>query len=70
MLANARREYALSVIDPAVAPEERISPRRRSMVMVGLVLGATCGGVLALALHFWSLYRAGELRFLHARHGR
>jgi len=56
MLANAREEYAFSVIDPAVAPEERISPQRRVMVMIGLVLGGVLGSALAFALHFWSLY--------------
>ena len=59
MLANARDEYAFSVIDPAVAPEERISPQRRVMVMIGLVLGAAAGAVLAFGLHFWRRYRSG-----------
>jgi uncharacterized protein involved in exopolysaccharide biosynthesis len=68
MLANARDEYAFSVIDPAVAPEERISPQRRVMVMIGLVLGGIGGSVLAFVLHFWSLYRAG--RFGAPRSGR
>jgi uncharacterized protein involved in exopolysaccharide biosynthesis len=62
MLANAREEYAFSIIDPAVAPEQRISPQRRVMVMIGLVLGAAAGAVLAFGLHFWSRYRAGEFR--------
>jgi uncharacterized protein involved in exopolysaccharide biosynthesis len=57
MLANAREEYAFSVIDPAVAPELRISPRRRAMVMIGFVLGALMGGALAFGLHLWSRYR-------------
>ena len=35
MLANARREYAFTVVDPAVAPEQRISPRRTLMVLGG-----------------------------------
>jgi uncharacterized protein involved in exopolysaccharide biosynthesis len=68
MLANAREEYAFSIIDPAVAPELRISPRRRSMVMIGLVLGAVVGGFLAFGLHFWFRYRAGELGFPVAGH--
>jgi uncharacterized protein involved in exopolysaccharide biosynthesis len=59
MLANARDEYAFSVIDPAGAPEERISPQRRVMVMIGLVLGAAAGAVLAFGLHFWRRYRSG-----------
>jgi uncharacterized protein involved in exopolysaccharide biosynthesis len=61
MLANARDEYAFSVIDPAVAPEERISPRRRVMVMIGLVLGGVAGAIIAFGLHFWRRYRSGTL---------
>jgi uncharacterized protein involved in exopolysaccharide biosynthesis len=67
MLANAREEYAFSVIDPAVAPEERISPRRRVMVMIGLVLGGIAGVVLAFGLHFWSRYKAGTLAIARPR---
>jgi uncharacterized protein involved in exopolysaccharide biosynthesis len=61
MLANAREEYAFSIIDPAVPPEERISPQRRVIVMIGLVLGGVAGAVLAFGLHFWSRYRNSKL---------
>lgn len=67
MLANAREEYAFSVIDPAVAPEERISPQRRVMVMIGLVLGGAAGSVIAFGLHFWRRYRSGTLGVTSAR---
>lgn len=43
MLANARTEYAFSVVDPAVAPGLRTSPRRTLMVLFGLVLGFAVG---------------------------
>jgi uncharacterized protein involved in exopolysaccharide biosynthesis len=43
MLANARREYAFTVVDPSVPPELRLSPRRRVMVTVGLFLGVFLG---------------------------
>jgi uncharacterized protein involved in exopolysaccharide biosynthesis len=43
MLANARAEYAFTVVDPAVPPEVRISPRRTVMVMVGIFVGLFIG---------------------------
>jgi len=51
MLANARAEYAFTVVDPAVAPERRISPKRALMVTLGIVVGIFVGVLLAL-IHF------------------
>ena len=45
-LANAREEYAFRVIDPAVATERPIRPKRLTMVVSAALLGL----VLALAL--------------------
>jgi uncharacterized protein involved in exopolysaccharide biosynthesis len=50
MLANARSEYAFTVIDPAVAPESRISPKRTLMVLTGGVLGLFVA-VIGVLLH-------------------
>lgn len=50
MLANARAEYAFTVIDPAVAPEIRYSPRRTFMVLVGGFLGVMLGIAVAFVL--------------------
>jgi uncharacterized protein involved in exopolysaccharide biosynthesis len=47
MLANARAEYAFTVVDPAVAPENRVSPRRTLMVLAGGVLGVILGAIVA-----------------------
>jgi uncharacterized protein involved in exopolysaccharide biosynthesis len=47
MLANIRQEYALSVIDPAITPELRLSPRRTAMVVLGTVLGLLVGLMVA-----------------------
>ena len=60
MLANAREEYAFTVVDPAVVPERRIWPRRTLMVLTGGVLGVILGVMLALAHNVWSRYRARE----------
>jgi uncharacterized protein involved in exopolysaccharide biosynthesis len=48
MLATGRIEYAFQTVDPAVAPELRIRPKRTIMVIIGGLLG----GVLGLAIAF------------------
>src|SRR5690606_17452194 len=44
MLADARDDYVFRVIDPAVAPEEKVRPRRGLIA----VLGTLSGGLLAV----------------------
>jgi uncharacterized protein involved in exopolysaccharide biosynthesis len=58
MLANARVEYAFTIVDPAVAPETRVSPRRTLMVLAGGVLGVFLGVVVALLANAVRSYRA------------
>lgn len=48
MLANVRNEYGFEVLDPAVPPEDKVSPNRRIIALVGLLLGALAGTALAL----------------------
>jgi uncharacterized protein involved in exopolysaccharide biosynthesis len=48
MMANGRAEYAFTVIDPAVAPEVRVSPRRVLMVLVGAIIGGFLGCAYAV----------------------
>src|SRR5579883_744919 len=43
MLAEGRAEYAFTVIDPAVPPEQRASPKTVIVVPVGLVTGLFAG---------------------------
>jgi uncharacterized protein involved in exopolysaccharide biosynthesis len=43
MLANVEHEYAFRVIDPAVAPETRVSPKRFIMTLVGGAVGVFVG---------------------------
>ena len=50
MLANARVEYAFSVIDPARSPEIRSSPKRTLLVLGGLAGGLFLGCVVAFVL--------------------
>lgn len=39
MVASTREEYAFSVIDPAVPPEERSKPKRGLIVAIGMLVG-------------------------------
>lgn len=52
MLANAREEYAFTVVDPAVAPEKRVRPRRTLMVVSGGAVGVFLGFLVAILINF------------------
>ncbi len=58
MLANARTDYAFTIVDPAVPPESRISPRRTLMVLTGGALGLVLGVVIAFVLNAFAWSRA------------
>ncbi len=49
MLASVREEYAFVVVDPAVPPELRVSPKRTLIVVVGTLLGGFLGIMFAFA---------------------
>jgi uncharacterized protein involved in exopolysaccharide biosynthesis len=49
MLANSRKEYAFTIVDPAVAAEVRYSPKRTLLVISGLFIGGIIGSLVALA---------------------
>lgn len=51
MLANVKKEYALQVIDPAVAPEEPVYPRVGLIISLGIVLGLMLGLFFVFVLH-------------------
>jgi uncharacterized protein involved in exopolysaccharide biosynthesis len=57
MLANGRAEYAFMVVDPAVAPEIRRTPKRTLMVIVGGGIGFVLGVLIALMLNVRARYR-------------
>jgi LPS O-antigen subunit length determinant protein (WzzB/FepE family) len=50
MLANGRRDYAFRIVDPAVAPEIRHSPRRTLLVASGAAVGFLVGTFFAFGL--------------------
>lgn len=61
MLANGRTDYAFAVIDPAVAPELRISPKRTLMTITGLIGGGVLGLLVAVGLDFWRRRRTSPV---------
>ncbi len=52
MLANVNEDFALEVIDPAVAPEIRSKPNRKLIV----ALGGVCGGFLGIFAVFFAQF--------------
>ncbi len=48
MLASARDQYALSVIDPAVVPETKSKPKRKLIVVIGFAAGLFLAVMIAL----------------------
>ena len=52
MLANVNEDFALEVIDPAVAPGTRVKPNRKSIV----ALGGFCGGFLGIFAIFFGQF--------------
>jgi uncharacterized protein involved in exopolysaccharide biosynthesis len=60
MLANARKEYAFTVVDPAVVPEERTSPRRKLIVISGGAIGVFLGVLLAFAINLFRKITADD----------
>ena len=52
MLANVNEDFALEVIDPAVAPETREKPKRKLIV----AFGGVCGGFLGIFSVFFAQF--------------
>jgi uncharacterized protein involved in exopolysaccharide biosynthesis len=55
MLANASPEYLFKTLDPAVVPEMKAGPKRALICILGSLLGALLGGLIALVRHFSNL---------------
>lgn len=51
MLAEVQEEYVFKVIDPAVVPEEKNSPRRAIICILGTFIGAFLALLIALVRH-------------------
>jgi LPS O-antigen subunit length determinant protein (WzzB/FepE family) len=61
MLANAREEYAFIVVDPAVAPETRTTPRRKLIVLSGGALGVFFGVLAVFVINIFRQITTREL---------
>ena len=48
MLARGKEDFAFRVVDPAHVPKERLSPKRKLIVLIGAALGAFLGAVVIL----------------------
>jgi uncharacterized protein involved in exopolysaccharide biosynthesis len=48
MLARGKEDFAFRVVDPAYVPKERLSPKRKLIVLVGAALGALLGVLVIL----------------------
>lgn len=60
MLANERPDYAFTIIDPAVIPGERVSPKRTLIVIAGLAAGFLCGVLFALAMNVFGAIEGSD----------
>jgi putative tyrosine kinase-like protein/subunit length determinant Wzz-like protein len=50
MLAKGRKEYAFTIVDPAVPPQLRDKPKRTLIVVMGGILGGILGFVVAFVV--------------------
>tara|TARA_Y100001933_G_scaffold99497_1_gene99910 strand:- start:24467 stop:25417 length:951 start_codon:yes stop_codon:yes gene_type:complete len=46
MLANAQQEYVFKTIDPAVIPEEKVSPNRSLIIVLATLMGGITGALI------------------------
>ncbi|SUI75484.1 Wzz/FepE/Etk N-terminal domain-containing protein [Shewanella morhuae] len=55
MLAEVQDEYVFKVIDPAVVPEEKSTPSRALICVLGTFLGMLLALMIAVVRHIWFL---------------
>jgi len=53
MIANVKKEYVFKVLDPAITPIDRSSPKRTQMVILGLILGFLLSSVFIGMLSYF-----------------
>lgn len=60
MLAAAKQDFVFEIVDPAVAPEERVKPKRSLIVLASGTLGGFLGIFLCFVAHFVSAAKASR----------
>jgi uncharacterized protein involved in exopolysaccharide biosynthesis len=60
ILANINKEYAFKIIDPAVAPEKPVRPRKLAMIVAGAAAGGMLGVLLVLLRNAGRSPRGGQ----------
>ena len=54
MFANIRQNYAIEPLDTAYIPEQRFSPQRTKIVLLGIILGLIFSVIFVLARHYFA----------------
>ena len=52
MFTNIRKNYAIEPLDKPYIPEDRFSPQRTKIVLLGMILGFVFSVVFVLARHY------------------
>jgi uncharacterized protein involved in exopolysaccharide biosynthesis len=53
MMAEVKENFAFKVIDPPMAPDKKIKPQRRQIVLLALVISLFAGIGIALVLEYY-----------------
>jgi len=61
MLANSTAEFAFKVIDPAIAAQERIKPKRALIVVLGILLGLFFSIFYIIMYNSYTIFKENEL---------
>jgi LPS O-antigen subunit length determinant protein (WzzB/FepE family) len=57
VLAQAREDYALRILDPPSVPEQRWYPKRKRIVLLGMIMGVLLGVAFSIGRHAFAGYR-------------
>lgn len=61
-LFKANANHVLQIIDPAIPPTNYVKPKKKVIVIMGLLLGLTLGALLVFGKNTYSKYQTKNLR--------